>query len=133
MSGFRRADRVADLIKMEISDLLLRQVRDPRIGALTITGVKVSDDLRSARIFFVEFGKNGCSDDVKEGLKKASGFLRREIGRRLQLRYAPELFFSYDPSFAYGERIETLITQIHENETAAESDEDSGQRPEQGR
>jgi len=116
MSGFKRADRVADLIKIEIADILLKQIRDPRIGVLTITGVKVSDDLRSARIFFVEFGKNECSDAVKEGLKKASGFLRRELGRRLQLRYAPELFFSYDPSFAYGERIDELIAEIHENE-----------------
>jgi len=116
MSGFKRADRVADLIKIEIADILLKQVRDPRIGVLTITGVKVSDDLRSARVFFVEFGKNECGDEVKEGLKKASGFLRRELGRRLQLRYAPELFFSYDPSFAYGERIEELIAEIHEKE-----------------
>ena len=54
MSRFKRADRVADLIQMEISDILLRQVRDPRIGAVTITGAKVSDDLRTARIFFVE-------------------------------------------------------------------------------
>ncbi|MCK9362930.1 MAG: 30S ribosome-binding factor RbfA [Syntrophales bacterium] len=116
MTGFKRADRVADLIKIEIADILLKQVRDPRIGVLTITGVKVSDDLRSARIYFVEFGKNECSEGVKEGLKKASGFLRRELGRRLQLRYAPELFFSYDPSFAYGERIEELIAEIHKKE-----------------
>jgi ribosome-binding factor A len=116
MSGFKRADRVADLIKIEISDILLKQVRDPRIGVLTITGVKVSDDLRSARVFFVEFGKKECSAGVTEGLKKASGFLRRELGRRLQLRYAPELFFSCDPSFAYGERIEELLVEIHGKE-----------------
>ncbi|MHB8827977.1 MAG: 30S ribosome-binding factor RbfA [Syntrophales bacterium] len=116
MGGFKRADRVADLIKIEIADILLKQVRDPRIGVITITGVKVADDLRSARVFFVEFGKNECSEGVKEGLKKASGFLRRELGRRLQLRFAPELFFSYDPSFAYGERIEELIAEIHDRE-----------------
>lgn len=122
---------MADLIKIEISDLLLKQVRDPRIGALTITGVKVSDDLRSARVFFVEFGKNDCSDSVKEGLKKASGFLRKELGRRLQLRFAPELFFSYDPSFAYGERIETLIAEIHEKEETEGSEEGPVDQPEQ--
>jgi len=116
MSGFKRADRVADLIKIEIADILLKQVRDPRIGVITITGVKVADDLRSARVFFVELGKNECSEGVKEGLKKASGFLRRELGHRLQLRHAPELFFSYDPSFAYGERIEELIAEIHDRD-----------------
>lgn len=121
MSRFKRADRVADLIQMEISDILLRQVRDPRIGAVTITGAKVSDDLRTARIFFVELGKDQCSEEVKTGLASATGFLRRELGRRLQLRCVPELLFSYDPSFAYGNRIERLISEIHrEEETHAQ-------------
>jgi len=123
MSRFKRADRVADLIQMEISDILLRQVRDPRIGAVTITGAKVSDDLRTARIFFVELGKDQCSEEVKTGLASATGFLRRELGRRLQLRCLPELLFSYDPSFAYGNRIERLISEIHrEEETHAQED-----------
>ncbi len=123
MSRFKRADRVADLIQMEISDILLRQVRDPRIGAVTITGAKVSDDLRTARIFFVELGKDQCSEEVKTGLASATGFLRRELGRRLQLRCVPELLFSYDPSFAYGNRIERLISEIHrEEETHAQED-----------
>jgi len=123
MSRFKRADRVADLIQIEISDILLRQVRDPRIGAVTITGAKVSDDLRTARIFFVELGKDQCSEEVKTGLASATGFLRRELGRRLQLRCVPELLFSYDPSFAYGNRIERLISEIHrEEETHAQED-----------
>jgi len=114
---------VADLIQIEISDILLRQVRDPRIGAVTITGAKVSDDLRTARIFFVELGKDQCSEEVKTGLASATGFLRRELGRRLQLRCVPELLFSYDPSFAYGNRIERLISEIHrEEETHVQED-----------
>ncbi len=118
MNSFKRADRVADLIKMEISDLLLKQVRDPRIGLVTITGVKVTDDLRTARVFFVELGKDQCSEEVQTGLGKAAGFLRRELGRRLQLRCVPELLFAYDPSFAYGNRIERLISEIHREEEA---------------
>jgi ribosome-binding factor A len=118
MGSFKRADRVADLIKMEIADLLLKQVRDPRVGHVTITGVKVTDDLRTARIFFVELGKDQCSAEVQTGLGKAAGFLRRELGRRLQLRVVPELIFSYDPSFAYGNRIERLISEIHREEEA---------------
>ena len=70
MSSFKRADRVADLLKMEIADLLLKQVRDPRIGSVTITGVKVTDDLRTARVFFVELGKDACSEEVQAGLGK---------------------------------------------------------------
>jgi len=118
MNSFKRADRVADLIKMEISDLLLKQVRDPRIGLVTITGVKVADDLRTARIFFVELGKDQCSEEIQAGLGKAAGFLRRELGRRLRLRCVPELLFAYDPSFAYGNRIERLISEIHREEEA---------------
>jgi len=118
MKSFKRADRVADLIKIEIADLLLKQVRDPRIGTVTITGVKVTDDLRTARVFFVELGRDDVSDEVKAGLAKAAGFLRRELGRRLQLRCVPELIFSYDPSFAYGDRIEKLISEIHSQEGA---------------
>ncbi|OIP89663.1 MAG: ribosome-binding factor A [Syntrophobacterales bacterium CG_4_8_14_3_um_filter_58_8] len=118
MNSFKRADRVADLIKIEISDLLLKQVRDPRIGLVTITGVKVTDDLRTARVFFVELGKDQCSEEVQAGLGKAAGFMRRELGRRLRLRCVPELLFAYDPSFAYGNRIERLISEIHREEEA---------------
>jgi ribosome-binding factor A len=111
------------MIKAEIADLLLKQVRDPRIGSVTITGAKVSDDLRTARVFFVELGKDACSQEVQAGLSKATGFLRRELGRRLQLRHVPELFFTYDPSFAYGNRIDTLLMEIHrEEETNAPAD-----------
>jgi ribosome-binding factor A len=118
MNSYKRADRVADLLKMEIADLLLKQVRDPRIGSLTITGVKLTDDLRTARVFFVEMGKEACSEEVKKGLQKATGFLRRELSRRLQLRHVPEILFTYDPSFAYGSRIDTLLMEIHREEEA---------------
>ena len=123
MTSFKRADRVADLIKMEISDLLLKQVRDPRIGSITITGVKISDDLRTARIFFVELGRDQCSEEVRSGLARATGFLRRELGRRLRLRLVPEILFTYDPSFAYGNRIEQLISEIHREEEAHASED----------
>ncbi len=114
---------MADLIKLEISDLLLKEVRDPRIGSVTITGVKVSDDLRTARIFFVELGKDQCSEEVRTGLARATGFLRKELASRLRLRLVPEIFFTYDPSFAYGSRIDTLISEIHREEEAHASED----------
>jgi ribosome-binding factor A len=112
MMDFKRASRVSDLIKVEISDILLKRVRDPRIGPITITGVKLTDDLRLARIFFVEMGKDTCRDEVRTGLQKATGFLKRELGKRLKLRYIPEIVFIYDESFAYGSRIEKLLAEI---------------------
>jgi ribosome-binding factor A len=114
---FKRADRVADLIKQEISDILRREVHDPRIANITVTDVKLTDDLRSARIYFVELGKDRVSEGVEKGLVKAKGFLKRELGKRMQLRYIPELAFFYDPSFEYGSRIEKLLREVRKDET----------------
>ena len=113
---FKRADRVADLIKAELSDILLKQIRDPRIGLLTITDVKMSDDLRSAKIYFVQMGKDKLDAELQAGLEKAKGFLKRELSKRLNLRYMPDVFFFYDKSFEYGSRIDRLLMEIHEKD-----------------
>ena len=113
---FKRADRVADLIKAELSDILLKQIRDPRIGLLTITDVKMSDDLRSAKIYVVQMGKDKLDAELQAGLEKDKGFLKRELGKRLNLRYMPDVFFFYDKSFEYGSRIDRLLMEIHEKD-----------------
>lgn len=110
--NFKRADRVAELIMTEMSDIIFKQVRDPRVHAVTITSVKVTDDLRNAKIFFVELGKDDCSDEIKAGLAKATSFVRRELGKRLQLRCVPEIMFVHDQSFGYGNRIDQLLADI---------------------
>jgi len=113
---FKRADRVADLVKQEIAEILRREAHDPRIANITVTDVKLTDDLRSARVYVVELGKDRMSDEVGQGLAKAKGFLKRELGKRLQLRYVPELSFFYDPSFEYGSKIERLLKEIRKDE-----------------
>jgi ribosome-binding factor A len=115
---FKRADRVADLIKAELSDILLRRIRDPRIELVTITDVKLSDDLRSAKIYIVQMGKDRLDAELQAGLEKAKGFLKRELGRRLNLRYMPDVVFYYDRSFEYGSRIDRLLSEIHEKDKA---------------
>jgi ribosome-binding factor A len=122
MTNFKRADRVAELIQAELSDILLKDIRDPRIGVLTITGVKVSDDLRVAKVFFVEMGQDACRKETQDGLKKATSFIRKELGRRLQLRYTPEIIFRMDPSFAYGSRIDRILSELESQ------DEDNASR-----
>lgn len=117
MTNFKRADRVADLIKAEISDILLKRVRDPRIEHVTITGVKMTDDLRSAKVFFVQMGHDTCSKETLTGIQKATGFLRKELGIKLQLRYVPDITFVYDKSFEYGSRIDRLLEEIKEKRT----------------
>jgi len=118
MTTFKRADRVADLLKIEISDILLKQIRDPRIHTVTITGVKVTDDLRLAKIYFVEMAQDTIHAETLAGLEKATGFLKRELGKRLQLRFIPDLLFRVDESFAYGSRIERLLAEIKGHGTA---------------
>jgi ribosome-binding factor A len=110
----KRADRVADLVLAEVSDILLKQIRDPQAKRVTITGVKMTDDLRSANIFFVPIGNDESRDEAKDGLQRASGFLRRELGKRLQLRYVPKINFVFDKSFEYGDRIDRLLLKINE-------------------
>jgi ribosome-binding factor A len=112
-SNYKRSDRVGDLIRTEISHILLRDVQDPRIRNLTITGVKMSTDLKMARIYFVPLGDDAGSDDVAEGLKRASKFLRRELAKKVRLRYVPEIIFTYDSSFEYGDRIDRLLASLH--------------------
>jgi ribosome-binding factor A len=116
-TSFKRSDRVGDLIKSELSGILLKDVRDPRIKNITITGVKMSDDLRSAKIFFVPLGKETCNSETIEGLKSASKFLRRELGKKLQLRYVPDINFIYDSSFEHGDRIDRLLAEIQRQKT----------------
>jgi ribosome-binding factor A len=116
MSNFKRADRVADLIKMEMADIFLRRLRDPRVGAITITEVRVTDDLSCARVFFVPMGKEDCSPEVTAGLTQAKGFLRRELGKRLKLRSVPELVFTFDDHFVRGSRLEKLLAEISDQE-----------------
>jgi ribosome-binding factor A len=114
--NFKRATRVADLIMADISDILLKDVGDPRIKCVTITGVKLTDDLRLAKVYFVEMGKDTCDPQIKIALQKATGFVKKELGKRLKLRHVPDLMFIIDESFAYGSRIDRLLAEIHKTE-----------------
>jgi ribosome-binding factor A len=115
---YKRADRVADLIRQEIADMLLRKVKDPRVSNVTITGVEVSADLQNARIYYCIMG-SPAEEEIKtagQGLNKAKGYMRQELGKRLHMRYIPNLTFYYDASFEYGDKIERLLKEIHKDE-----------------
>jgi len=122
MTNFKRADRVADLIRGEISDLFLRRISDPRVKSLVITDVKVTGDLRLAKVFYVETGKDVCSPEIEAGLGNAMGFLKRELAKRIKLRYLPDILFIYDESFAYGSRIDRLLLEIHNTEVSFDTE-----------
>jgi len=113
---FKRADRVAGLIQEELSHLLLREVKDPRLHQVTITVVRVSGDLRHARVFFTGPGAQTDLAEELKGLQSAAGFLRGHLGRALRLRYAPELTFEVDDSVERGLHIAALLKQVEATE-----------------
>jgi ribosome-binding factor A len=113
---YRRSDKVGVVIKEEISRMLIREIKDPRIGFVTITRVKVSKDLRFVKVYFSVLGDQSAREDSVRGLNSAVGFMRRELGRRLRLRYVPDIVFSFDPSLEHMSRLAELIQEIHEDE-----------------
>jgi ribosome-binding factor A len=123
MPASKRPERVGELIRAELSGMIRSDLHDPAIGFVTITQVQMSHDLRTARIYFSCLGGPEELEKVREGFDRASGYLRREIGRRCQLRYAPELHFFPDRSAETGARIEQIL---RENLPAEPSDEPDG-------
>ncbi|HEU4403004.1 MAG TPA: 30S ribosome-binding factor RbfA [Candidatus Polarisedimenticolia bacterium] len=111
-----RTDRVSDQFKDAIARLLLREVRDPRIGFVTITGVSVSPDLKNVRVFVSVLGDDKAREDSLKALNSASRFMRRNLFRTLRLKHAPEITFEFDDSLDRGERIERALRQIHDEE-----------------
>lgn len=107
-----RANRVAEQIKIEISDIINNKIKDPRIGFLTITDVEVTGDLQQAKIFFTVLGDEEEREETLLGLNKANGFIRSEIGRRIRLRKVPEITFEYDVAHEYGNHIDALLRDL---------------------
>lgn len=105
-----RKKRVADLISREIASLIQRDVKDPRVSLVTVTGADISPDLRSAKVFYTVFGDEDKREATAEALERAKGFLRRELGARLELKATPELRFVYDDTLDRGLRIENLLS-----------------------
>ena len=106
--GHGRPQRLGDLIQREVSDLIRLEVRDPRVGMITITSVDVSPDMSHARVFFTMLD-NEKIEDTLQGLKRSAGFLRSQLARRLKLYTTPELRFEYDESVERGDRLSRLI------------------------
>ena len=116
MRPYDRADRVAVVIQRSLSDILLREVKDPRLQGALITGVKLSKDLRHGRVYFVSTGEGRSPEEVSAAFRQAQGVFKRFLGRELDLRYMPEFEFFYDTSYDYGSRIEELLNDIRSHD-----------------
>jgi ribosome-binding factor A len=105
----RRAERVGESVREVIADMLLRDIKDPRIGMITLTTVELTDDLKHAKVYFSCVGDEDARQRSLSGLRSAAGFIRSQVTRRLKLRCAPELTFHFDPTLEVAERLAVLL------------------------
>jgi ribosome-binding factor A len=113
MHPYKRSERLGELILAEISALIARDIKDPRIGFVTFTRVEMSDDLRYAKVFASILGTEQEKVRTLQGLSSATGYIRRHLGRTLHLRYTPEITFLIDASLEHGAKIAQLLRQLH--------------------
>ena len=114
---FSRSERVSEEVKRIVSKIINNDLKDPRLeGFITVTKVEVPKDLRHARIFVSVYGEETAKNQVLEGLKNASGFIRKELASKIRMRYVPEISFKIDESIEYSLQINKLLRQIKQNE-----------------
>ena len=124
MESFKRADRIEELIKEEIAYILREDVKDPRIGMLSVTKVKLTPDLRHAHIYISPF-KEEEVDAILHCLKNARGYIQRRLGRRIQLRYTPVIEFHIDDSIKYGAHIMEILEKLKKDHIDDEDESSS--------
>ena len=108
----QRTGRVAEELKKELSNIIGRKLKDPRVGFVTVTDVDVTGDLSQATVYVTTLGDKDERRAMLEGLQKATGFMRSELGKVLKLRTTPELTFVYDETIEYGSNIERLLAEV---------------------
>jgi ribosome-binding factor A len=119
-----RANRVGEQMKKELSDIIGRKIKDPRVGFVTVTDVQVTGDLQQAKVFISVLGDEEQKENTLKGLAKAKGFIRTEIGHRIRLRKTPEIEFEWDDAMEYGNRINSLLHQLHGDENPKENQDE---------
>ncbi len=111
MTSYRPA-RVGELIQAELAELLLKDLKDPRLELATVSHVEVSPDLRYARVYISRVGKAEEQENALKGFQRAAGFIRGRLGKRLKLRYVPKFEFVIDTGIAYGVRISNMLSEL---------------------
>ncbi len=109
-----RPARVAERVREEVSLILQHRVNDPGLGGVTVTDVTMTGDLKIARVHYSVFGEEEDRNAARDALRRSRGFIRRELGRVLQMRYSPEITFHFDASFEKGSRIANLLRKVAE-------------------
>ncbi|MBW1861415.1 MAG: 30S ribosome-binding factor RbfA [Deltaproteobacteria bacterium] len=112
MLAGKRAVRVGDQLLREIADLVVKKVNDPRVKGATITGIHLSNDLKNARVYYSLIGDNNDVLRTQAGFDRAKGFIKREIGNRMELKYIPDIIFKHDPSMEKGSYMDRLFEKL---------------------
>ncbi len=123
----RRTEQVAEAIKAEVSGVIQQELKDPRLGFVTVTRVEVSPDLKFARVFFSVLGDELAKAESLKVLKRASSYLRKEVSHKLSLRYMPVLQFYFDAAMEHGDKIQRLLRQLELEDKTVSSTEATGQ------
>ncbi|MBI4698086.1 MAG: 30S ribosome-binding factor RbfA [Nitrospirae bacterium] len=116
MHPFKRSQRVGDLIKKEVADIIMHKLKDPRLGFITVTEAEVSSDLRHAKIF-VSVLEDAKKEETLKILAASARFIRGELAKRVKIKFIPDLFFKFDSSIEYGAKIEKILNEIKSQET----------------
>jgi len=123
---YSRSQRVVEQIRRELAELIRTEVKDPRVGFITLTDVEITPDYAHAKVYFTSMQGVEGVNEILAGLRRASGFLRRELGRRVRIHTTPELHFHYDKSVEEGSRLSRLIDEVvREDESRAHKRDDN--------
>ena len=117
-----RVEKLQELMKQEISQIILQELKDPRIGFVTVTQVAVTGDLREAKVYVSLMGNEKQVEDCWKGLQSSLGYIRREIGQRIRLRFTPEISFALDKSLDYSAHIQELLLKVQKESEQKEEE-----------
>jgi ribosome-binding factor A len=117
----KRSQRVGELLQHELASLITNELKDPRVGFVTVTEVRLTKDLKSAKVYLSIYGPDAERQGALQGLQNAAGFLKRQLGQRLELRFIPELVFCLDETLDKAMRLQQLMTAISHGETETPS------------
>jgi ribosome-binding factor A len=122
----RRLEKMSELLRETIADLLLRKSKDPRLKEVNVTGVKVTADLKKAVVHYSVLGGDEAKAEAKKALDKAAGFVRAAVGENLRLKYSPEIKFEFDRNLEYAQHMNEVLNQLAEDRPDQEADESQG-------
>ncbi len=113
--SYPRSDRVSDVLHREICRLLFKEVKDPRLGFITVTGVEVSRDLKLAKVFYTLLGSPDQAQESSRALQRITPFIKKQLGKVLHMRSIPDISFRYDHSLEYGTKIDRILDSLSES------------------